>query len=385
MEVIYNMWRRKTRTLLTVFGIAIGVMALVVMGSMAEKLNLLIENGIRSHQDKVQVTSSSTEMSFAPMEISTREQIASIKGVEFVSPIIYYTLESNSNMFGLGVEESITAYDQNADQYGSYSPTIYVGRKLTNDETGKAVVGYDLAKKLGAELDKNITVKGKKFEVVGIWQKSFSTSDATITVSLLDGQSIIYDDLPTIIKSTSQPSDIVTSFEVYPVSGTDPDALATKIQNTIPGVAAVGPKQFKEQYVSSSGMINSIIYGIAIISLIVGSLSIINTMMMSVGERTREIGIKKAIGAKTVMVLREYVAEAIAIGFIGGVVGVILGFVIVNSLNNVMEASGDGLFLFTPLVAFWSIIFSIVLGIIAGFMPAIHATRINIVKALGER
>lgn len=370
---------------MTVFGIAIGIIALVVIGSMAEKLNLLVDGGIRYYQDKVQITSNSTGMPFAPMKISTRDQIAGIKGVKFVSPIIYSVLESNSTKFGIGPTESMTASDQNGDQYGSYLPQIYVGRRLMNDDTGKAIVGYDLVKKLGAELGKSITVKGKQFEVVGIWQKTFSASDASISVSLSDGQAIIYDDLPTILKSVSEPSDIVTGFEVYSTSGTDPNVLATEIQNTVPGVLATGPRQFKEQYVSSLGTINSIIYGIAIISLIVGSLSIVNTMTMSIGERTREIGIKKAIGAKTNTILREYVIESGVLGFIGGMVGVVLGFVIVNILNGAMEASGDQLFLITPRVVFLPLVFSIILGAIAGFAPAVHATRIDIVKALEEK
>ena len=384
LEIINNMWRRKVRTLLTVFGIAIGILALVVMGSMAEKLNLQAEGGVNYYQDKIQVSSDTSSMLPAPLRISTSDEIAKISGVEYVSPIIRTPLEKSTSAFSIGNDPTITAIDQNAYKHGKYYLSIYVGRQLSNDDTGKAIVGYDLVTKLGADLGRNITIRGRQFEVIGIWEKTYSDTDTSVSVSLKDGQSIIYDDLPEIVKSNIRPSDISTGFVVYSTSGTDPNELASLIQKTIPGTVALGPKQFQDQTMDSVNMVNSIIYAVAIVSLIVGSLSIINTMTMSVGERTKEIGVKKAIGAKTGAILREYMLEAGVIGLIGGVVGVIIGIVASNVLNIVMKATGDELFLVTPRLVIGSIIFSIVLGIIAGFMPAMYATRISIVKALRE-
>jgi len=372
LEIILNMWRRKMRTLLTIFGIAIGISALVVMGSMAEKLNMQAAEGVKYYENKVQVSSDTSSMLPAPLKISTADEIAKIQGVEYVSPVISTPLEKKSSSFSLGYEASITAIDQNADKHGNSYLKIYVGRRLTNDDTGKAIVGYDLVKKLSADLGRDITIRGKTFEVIGIWEKTFSTTDTSVSVSLKDGQSIIYDDLPAIIKSNISPADIAT----------DPDKLATVIQKNITGTVALGPKQFQDQVMSSVSTINSIIYGVAIVSLFVGSLSIINTMTMSVSERTKEIGVKKAIGAKTVVILREYMLEAAVIGLMGGIVGVVFGVIVSSVLNSAMEASGGNLFLVTPRLVIWSIIFSVVLGSIAGFMPAIHATRISIVKAL---
>lgn len=378
------MWRRKMRTLLTVFGIAIGVLALVVMGSMAEKLNTQAEEGVKYYQDKIQVSSDTSSMLPAPLKITTSDEISQISGVDYVSPVISTPLEKNTSAFSVGTESTITAIDQNEYKHGKYSLSIYVGRRLTNDDTGKAIVGYDLVKKLGADLGRDITIRGKQFEVIGIWEKTYSNTDKSVSVSLKDGQSIIYEDLPEIIKSNIAPSDIATGFVIYATAGTDPNELAKTIQETIPGTVALGPKQFQEQTMSSVATINTIIYGVAIVSLIVGSLSVINTMTMSVSERTKEIGVKKAIGAKTSTILWEYMLEAGVMGFIGGMVGVIFGLITSNVLNSAMAATGDELFLITPRLIIGSIIFSIALGVIAGFLPAMHATRISIVKALRE-
>lgn len=242
-----------------------------------------------------------------------------------------------------------------------------------------------MVKKLNAEVGKEVEIRGKKYEVVGINNKTFTAPDTSATVSLADGQQIVFDDLPELVRSSVDSSQIVSGFIVYPEEGVDPNALADKIKNEVKGVQATGPKQFQEQVVNAVKMFNSIIYGIAIISLLVGSLSIINTMTMSVSERTKEIGIKKAVGAKTSAILSEYMTEAGIIGFLGGLMGVGFGALVVMAINTAMEkSSNDILFLLTPRLVLIAMVFSIALGVIAGIFPAVHATRISIVKALRE-
>ncbi len=384
IEIFKNMWRRKMRTTLTVFGIAIGVLALVVMGSMAEKLNLLVDGGVKYYQDKVQVTSGTMGMTSVPLKVDMKNDIEKIDGVGYVSPIIYTTLEKDSSAVSFGPPASISAGDMEAEKYESFKMSLASGRRLTNEDKGKIVIGYDLVKKLNAKLGEKVSIRGNKYEVIGVWDKTFTAPDTSVSMVLADGQDIVYNDLPQIIKSAVKPSDIVSGFIVYPKKGVDPNELAKKIQKESTGITATGPKQFQEQVVNAVKMFNSIIYGIAIISLLVGSLSIINTMTMSVSERTREIGVKKAVGAKTSSILSEYLTEAGIIGFIGGLVGIGLGALIVNAINSAMEQGGDKLFLLTPRLALGALVFAIILGVVAGIIPAVHATRINIVKSLRE-
>ncbi len=127
---------------------------------------------------------------------------------------------------------------------------------------------------------------------------------------------------------------------------------------------------------------NAIIIGVALISLIVGGLSVINTMAMSVAERTREIGIKRAIGGSRFRVVREIVAEAGFIGLLGGLIGLALGALVVVAANGAGRSSGTILFDLTPGTAVFAIVFSTVLGAIAGIVPALHAARLDPVVAL---
>jgi putative ABC transport system permease protein len=124
--------------------------------------------------------------------------------------------------------------------------------------------------------------------------------------------------------------------------------------------------------------------GIALptVGLVVGAIVIMNIMLVAVAERTREIGIKRAIGGSRSRIVRELVIEAALIGFIGGAVGLILGAVVVLAVNEAGRASGTILFDLTAGTAIAAVAFSTVLGAIAGFVPALHAARLDPVRAL---
>ena len=144
----------------------------------------------------------------------------------------------------------------------------------------------------------------------------------------------------------------------------------------------MGPSAFQEQIASSTEILNAILYGVAIISLIVGGLSVINTMTMSVSERTREIGVRKAIGASDGQIVRQFLSEAAVIGLIGGLTGLILGWIAVTFANMALESSNLDLFLVTPRLAIGSVAFAVVLGLVSGLYPSLHAARMEPVAAL---
>jgi putative ABC transport system permease protein len=115
---------------------------------------------------------------------------------------------------------------------------------------------------------------------------------------------------------------------------------------------------------------------------VVGGLSVINTMAMSVAERTREIGIRRAIGGSRRRIIRELVAEAGLIGLIGGLFGLALGALVVVLANEAGRSSGTVLFDLTPGTAFFAVAFSAILGMLAGIVPAWSAARLDPVAAL---
>jgi putative ABC transport system permease protein len=140
--------------------------------------------------------------------------------------------------------------------------------------------------------------------------------------------------------------------------------------------------EFSDTVGATTVIFNAIIIGVAAISLIVGGLSVINTMAMSVAERTREIGIRRAIGGSRRRIVRELVAEAGVIGLLGGLIGLGLGAAVVVLVNEAGRSSGTVLFDLTAQTAAFAVGFSTILGMVAGIIPAWTAARLDPVSAL---
>jgi len=383
-EVLKNMMRRKGRTILTIFGITIGIFAFTVMGSMAEKINLLVKGGSDYYGDKVTVSQSESLFMSAPMNVDKAAEIERVDGVAAVSATVFTSLGESFDAVSFGPPASIAGSDMKGEEFETFEITYQEGRALTTADKGKVVVGADLVKKLNAQVGGQVTIRDKKYEVVGIMNKTLTAPDNEVFMTLPDAQEIYYSELPEIVQQGTKPSQVANGFTVYVNEGVDPNALADKINLQVAGIKASGPKAFQDQIASATSVLNAILFGVALISLLVGGLSVINTMTMSISERTREIGIKKAVGAKTRNIMGEYLTEAGMIGLFGGLLGWGLGALTVTTLNAAMEASGNVIFLLTTRISLFAIGFALVLGVLAGIYPAYHAVKINIVKALRE-
>jgi len=382
MRTLRNVFRRKLRVLLTIFGITIGVLALVVMGSMAEKINMLVSGGTDYYSDKVTVQAEGTSLfTDAPLSLDKYDAIKSVPGVAEVSGSIDTLLDTETSV-SFGMPPMISGSDLRGQDLESFEMSYTEGRALAPDDLGSVVVGSDLVDKLGAELGGTVTVRGQQFTVVGILDKTLTAPDTSIYMTLPDAQRLFVQDLPEVIRGQVDQGDLVTSFVVYPTPGTDPEQLASTINETVPGVLATGPQAFQDQVASAMGIFNAILYGIAIIALFVGGLSVINTMTMSVNERTREIGVRKAIGASDGQIVGQFLSESGFIGLIGGVSGLFLGWLAVTVTDMLLEPRNLDLFLVTPRLAVGAVAFAVLLGLVSGLYPSLHAARLQPVLAL---
>ena len=134
---------------------------------------------------------------------------------------------------------------------------------------------------------------------------------------------------------------------------------------------------------STTAIFDAIIFGAALVALIVGAFSIVNTMTIAVAERTREIGIRKAIGATDGAIMREFLVEAAAIGALGGIAGLAIAVGIVAYVDARNAARGElELFAVTPRLALGSLAFAVLLSALAGLVPAFRAARLAPTDAL---
>ncbi|HEY4753295.1 MAG TPA: ABC transporter permease [Candidatus Limnocylindrales bacterium] len=386
MRLLRNLSRRKLRTGLTIAGITIGIWALVVFSSMAAKIDALVSGGSRYYADKIVVTGGQLQSATSlPMRLSDGTTISAIDGVAAVVPQISVAFDTTRSGVSFGPGAQIAGQPGNADlSHEKFTTALASGRNLTAADEGHdvAVLGADIASQHNVTTGGTILLRGRPFEVVGVLQPTMTAPDTTVQVPFSAAQALFYNDLPPILAQTVKPSDLAGQFIVYPTAGTDIQALATRIEAAVPGSSAQTGADFDRNIASSVGVFDTMVVGIGLISLIVGGLSIVNTMAMSVAERTREIGIRRAIGARRRRIVRELVTEAGLIGFIGGAIGLGLGALVVNLANEAGRSSGRVLFDLTAGISISALVFAVVLGMVAGFVPALNAARMDPVEAL---
>ena len=152
----------------------------------------------------------------------------------------------------------------------------------------------------------------------------------------------------------------------------------------MPNVTAESPERQIADIRQAMAIFQAIVLSGSLLAAIVGGLSVVNTMIMSVRERTREIGLKKAVGASDGAIIGEYLLEAAMIGLLGGIFGILLGFILAQVLNAAFfEAlSGASLFLVTPRLVALTMAFAVAIGGVAGLYPAWSASRLDPVQAL---
>ncbi|MFN2417874.1 MAG: ABC transporter permease [Candidatus Limnocylindria bacterium] len=382
-EAISNIWRRPLRTALTILGIVIGVFALTVMGALAEKLNVLVDGGDEYFRTRLFVfdegAASGFQASSRPVTRDLVERIEQLPGVDRATPVLQ-TLLNPDEAAGFDLPELLTGIEPETWYDEAIELRVDAGRLLEPDESGVTVIGADLAERYDLRVGDPFTMRDRDFEVIGVLERTLTFPDKIAYVPLADAQAIYVEAVPDAFEERTDA--LATQIEVFPDDLGEADAIAAAITAELDGVRAVTPAEVADQIGQATIVFNLIIVGASVIAVIVGGLSVINTMVMTVSERVREIGIKKAVGAPTGAILREFVLEATLLGAIGGLIGLGLGALLVAILNAQTAGSGTSVFLLTPMLLLRSFLFATILGALAGIYPALRAARLDPVTAL---
>ena len=385
-----NLARRKLRTALTILGITVGIWALMVMSAMANKLSGIVEGGSTYFDNKI-VVSDATNPAFAygltPIPVEIVGRLAEFPGVAVAAPRVQFLLDPDDSGSGFNSPDFVVAFTAGFDQgYETFRPGVAQGRETTLEDEGRrvVVVGADLAKTFDVSPGDSFNIRGEPFEVIGVMEPTLTFFDTTAVIPWAAGQEFLnrFHLLP---EGTGDDLAGLTSMVImYPEVGTDKAALIQTIETQFPQLRAVTGDDFDEQFGSTIAIFNAIILSVALISIVVGGLSVINTMTISVTERRREIGIKRAIGATQGMIMRELVWEAGLMGFVGGLSGLALAALVVFVANEAGQSTGTVLFRLTPWIGALGVTFSTVLGAVAGALPAWGAARLDPVEALRQ-
>ncbi len=401
----YNLSHRKLRTSLTILGVVIGVAAIVGLVGAAQGINKMIIQQVEKFQsDIISIIPGEFKMGFmgfgdfgaekvAKLGERDVEEIKKIAGVRIAGGEVSkkFTVEFNDEKFSLSVFGADPEVLREVNTIG-----IFEGRDLDSGDTQSAVIGYSVAMDLfekDIDLKKKILIDGKEFRVVGILNKAggfFQTFD-----------SIIYIPKDTMRDLFVLDKEEVSSIHVKVEEGYDPIRVAHAIEEELVKFRKVSEKndftvispefsqKISEQILS---LMQILLGGIAGISLVVGSIGISNMMFTSVLERTREIGIMKAVGAKSRHIMLLFLIESGIIGLIGGLIGIVVGYglgegflyarqILIAQTEFAVSTEMPHVLL-TPELIILSLFISCAVGILAGFLPARRAARLQPVEAL---
>ena len=427
MEILRNMWRRKFRTFLTIFGIVIGMFAFTVMGSMALKFNKMIDGGKKFITGQITIMpkgGSYMGSGGGMLPIDTLNKISQVEGVDAVAAGIELSLDEPDpdnpigSSMSFGMPPTIEGTDLNSSHKNRNWETLNMkdGRMLEKgDANNKIVIGYTIALDKKWQVGDIVKIRGREFEIIGVIDKTMTGPDSYVFMPITPARELYIESNP-FLKSLKEQSDKAAqisdaalaampaqtreqimqskSFKVEDVNtmaaaswknGSDSEVVSNRIKDQFKDeVLVLSPEKMGKEIDKATVMFNAIILGVAIIALIVGSFSIINTMVMSISERTKEIGIKKALGASGWTIAKEYTLEAGVIGLIGGALGVGLGVLTAVLLNDRFAEKGAEIFLIETNFVAGAIIFSFAIGIIAGIIPAIRAAKMKAVDAIRE-
>ena len=392
-----NLRHRGLRSWLTILGIFIGIAAVVSLISMGQGLEAAVTGQFGSLSVDI-LTIQNKGTGFGPpgstvvkkLDDNDVRIIESVGGVDLVIPrlIRVGSLEYNQ-ILGFGYASDIPEEKEKREyNYNNLNFKAEEGRLLEEGDNGKVLLGNNFLETDDFEKDfrvgKKVKLNGKEFEIIGILEKS-STLQLNVVVFMLN------DDLENLLGIENEYDVIVAQVK----DKNDIEIVAEDIKRKLRAdrnekegeetFSVETPLQALESVNTILNIINLIVVGIAAISLFVGGVGIANTMYNSVVERTKEIGVMKAVGARNADVLYIFLIESGLLGLVGGIAGAVIGlggsWFIARVAN---QALGTDLFQITisyPLLI-GAILFSFLVGILSGILPALQASKLNVADAL---
>ncbi len=373
----------KMRAFLTMLGIIIGVYALVVLVSLVSGATTSVTDSISSlGTNLLSVTISDDKGS--PYKLKDLEELMSNDGIDEVAPIT----QTTATLSGSSQEESGRVYGTTGAYFRIQNKEVQLGRILksvdVDNHVNVAVITQDTATDLfGGKnvIGENIKINGMSYEIIGVLEEDESAA------SMLSGNSYeVYVPYTSLIRFVDGLSSNITSFYVSVTNEEDMDAAEANLEQILlerfhqdeDAFEIINQSSIAEVMSSVTGTLSLLLGGIAAISLLVGGIGIMNIMLVSVTERTREIGIRKAIGAGRAVIMLQFLIEAFVVSIMGCMIGIILSWVTLQIINKV---GGVSYGLSLPVVAI-SIVFSLLVGLVFGLYPANKAAKMKPIDAL---
>ncbi len=397
-EALESLNANKLRTGLTMLGIVIGVAAVISMLAIGKGAESSITGSIETMGSNllfVNVNDDATNPK--PVTLADAEAIIESGGAPSVLAVAP-TVSQNMEVSFSGSSISTTITGLTPDYSSVRNEEVSVGRFISQQDIDNhatvAVIGVDIVAELFGSntevLGSKLRIGNNLYQVVGVLESkggtAFGSSDNQVYVPITTAQSRL------VTRSSAYAEvDMISVGAVSPEEMSDAMNEITSIlraRHQITGdeendFEVFSQDTFTEAATSITGVLTVFLGGIAAISLLVGGIGIMNIMLVSVIERTKEIGLRKAVGARDQDIMLQFIVESLIIGLVGGMIGVMIGWGISSAISNVAMMGGTVMNAEMSLDSILlAVIFSISVGLVFGIYPARRAANLEPVEAL---
>lgn len=359
---VQSLWQRLTRTLLTLSVISLTVGNILAMDALMEGVAKEFTGLATGSDVEIMVRQADvSDTSLSALDSSVGAKIAAIPNVAHVSGMLLtaVVLPETGGFFIIQ----------------GYAPNEYAIRrfKITNGETLKnnrqMIIGRLIAQALKKQVGDSIELGGVRFRIVGIFETGIGWEEMGGVMTLRDAQTFM-----------GRPRK-VTMYAVKVAESARPEEVVAQINLEIPEAYAALSGDFVEQMPDMQNT-RAMMLGISLLAIVVGGMAVMNTMLMAVLERTREIGVLRAVGWRRLAILGVIVRESLIMALLGGALGVVFAFLLALILKLIPDVREMVSFLWTLKVFFRALLVTLILGTIGGLYPAYRATRLHPVEAL---
>ena len=377
----------KLRAVLTMLGIIIGVMALVVLVSLVNGATSSVTDAVSGLGTSMLTVSISDDKGM-PLDLNTVNGWMEEENIGLVAPYV------TGSVTARGDEESGTAtvYGVTSAFYEVQGMQLAMGRWLKTSDVENHTYVCVLNETAATELigyvdcvDQAISLNGVEYTIAGV----LDSDEDSLTGMMTSGSLIIYLPYTSLLRLSDSVTGDVTSFYVSAEEGSTMEAAETAMKDLLmerfeeddEAFSLSSQNVLEEAMDSITSVLTILLGGIAAISLVVGGIGIMNIMLVTVTERTREIGIRKAIGASRGTILTQFLMEAVVLCMLGCCLGIFLSWAILQIVSTVVS-SLDITFTLDGGVVLVAVIFCFIIGVIFGLYPANKAAKMKPIDAL---
>jgi putative ABC transport system permease protein len=381
--------------LFTVIGIAIGVAGLVALGGMSERIVRFIEGGDRFVLGQISVAGPGMGMGAGftaggLLPAATLRAVAAVPGVAGVQSQVMLPLNPTTSQFMTLTQELVLGMDLTVPMPNRHYRTLPIrnGRFLREGDRRVAVVGASMATSRGLGVGSRLVLEGQSYEIVGVLERMLTAPDRFVIVPIADAreQWVAKDPLlRTLLASGAAAltaADLNTGAAVGWREGEDADAVAVRVRDRVPGVNVQIPSELSGLLRSSTAFFAALTIGIGALGLVIGGLSLANTVAAAVFERIRDFGVKRALGASDLQLGREVLGEALGVTLSGGIAGIALALVLGLGIDAWAGRSGQQLFFFSARLLLGALAFSLLLGAASAAYATLRVVRLSPAEAI---